>query len=96
MLYEVITNVGDLRVVWRWSAANFGPRPEARSEVTPLMVGGVIYATAGITRNIVAIDARSGETLWLWRPEEGERYDAAPRKMAGRGVAYWTDGRGVV
>jgi quinoprotein glucose dehydrogenase len=86
------SNVGDLRVVWRWSAANFGPRPEARSEVTPLMVGGVIYATAGITRNIVAIDARTGETLWIWRPDEGERFDAAPRKLSGRGVAYWADG----
>jgi quinoprotein glucose dehydrogenase len=87
------SNVGDLRVVWRWSAANFGPRPEARSEVTPLMIDGVLYATAGITRNIVAIDARTGETLWLWRPKEGERFDAAPRKLSGRGVAYWTDGR---
>jgi len=88
------SNVEDLRVVWRWSAANYGPRPESRNQSTPLMVDGVLYAPAGTTRNIVAIDARSGETLWLWRPEEGERYDAAPRKMAGRGVAYWTDGRG--
>jgi quinoprotein glucose dehydrogenase len=86
------TNVGDLRVVWRWSAANFGPRPEARSQVTPLMLDGVLYATAGVTRNIVAIDARTGQTLWLWRPDEGERFDASPRKLSGRGVAYWADG----
>jgi len=85
------SNVQDLRVVWRWSAANFGPRPEARGQVTPLMVGGVLYATAGTTRNIVAIDARSGQTLWMWNPDEGERFDAAPRKMSGRGVAYWDD-----
>ena len=88
------SNVGELEVVWRWSAANFGPRPEARSQITPLMVDGVLYATAGTTRSIVAIDARSGETLWVWRPDEGERFDAAPRKMSGRGVAYWTDGDG--
>ncbi|MDX1563540.1 MAG: PQQ-binding-like beta-propeller repeat protein, partial [Gammaproteobacteria bacterium] len=86
--------MADLRVVWRWSAANYGPRPEARGQVTPLMVDGVLYATAGVTRNIVAIDAASGQTLWLWRPNEGERFDAAPRKMSGRGVAYWTDGDG--
>ena len=87
-------NVGQLEVVWRWSAANFGPRPEARGQITPLMIDGVLYATAGTTRSIVAIDARSGETLWVWRPNEGERFDAAPRKMSGRGVAYWTDGNG--
>src|SRR5690606_2178351 len=49
------SNVGNLRVVWRWSAANYGPRPEARTETTPLMIGGVLYATAGVTRNIVAV-----------------------------------------
>ena len=86
------SNVADLQVVWRWDAANFGPRPEARNQSTPLMIDGVLYAPAGTTRSIVAIDARTGETLWVWRPDEGERYDAAPRKMAGRGVAYWTNG----
>ncbi len=85
-------NVGDLRVAWRWYAGNFGPRPESRSQTTPLMIDGVLYATAGVTRNIVAIDAASGETLWIWRPDEGERFDNAPRKMSGRGVGYWTDG----
>ncbi|HEX7081383.1 MAG TPA: pyrroloquinoline quinone-dependent dehydrogenase [Gammaproteobacteria bacterium] len=88
------SNVGDLRVEWRWYAANFGPRPEARSETTPLMIGGVLYATAGVTRNVVAIDAATGQTLWVWRPDEGERFEKAPRKSSGRGVAYWTDGEG--
>jgi len=85
-------NVGDLRVAWRWFAGNFGPRPEARSETTPLMIDGVLYATAGITRNVIAIDARSGETLWVWRPDEGARFQASPRKMSGRGVAAWRSG----
>lgn len=87
-------NVGDLRVVWRWYGGNFGPRPELKSETTPLMIGGVLYATAGVTRNVVAIDATNGETLWIWRPDEGQRFDAAPRKMSGRGVAFWSDGDG--
>ncbi len=85
-------NVGDLRVAWRWFAGNFGPRPEPRSETTPLMIDGILYATAGITRNVVAIDARTGETLWVWRPDEPERFAASPRKMSGRGVAAWRDG----
>jgi quinoprotein glucose dehydrogenase len=85
-------NFGELRVAWRWYAGNFGPRPESRSETVPLMVNGVLYATAGVTRNVVAIDAASGETLWVWRPNEGVRFDNAPRKMSGRGVAHWADG----
>jgi quinoprotein glucose dehydrogenase len=85
-------NVGQLRVAWRWYAGNFGPRPESRSETTPLMIDGVLYATAGVTRNVAAIDATTGETLWVWRPDEGERFENAPRKISGRGVAYWTDG----
>ena len=87
-------NVGELRIAWRWYAGNFGPRPEIKNETTPLMIDGVLYATAGTTRNVVAIDAASGETLWIWRPDEGERFDDSPRKMSGRGVAYWTDGEG--
>lgn len=87
-------NVGELRVAWRWYAGNFGPRPEIKNETTPLMIDGVLYATAGITRNVVAINAVNGETLWIWRPDEGERFDDSPRKMSGRGVAYWTDGQG--
>ncbi|HXH26152.1 MAG TPA: PQQ-binding-like beta-propeller repeat protein, partial [Vicinamibacterales bacterium] len=35
----------------------------------------------------------TGETLWIWRPDEGERFDRAPRKVH-RGVSYWTDGKG--
>jgi len=85
-------NVKDLKIAWRWYAGNFGPNPELKSETTPIMIGGVLYATAGVTRNVAAIDATSGETLWVWRPNEGDRFLAAPRKMAGRGVAYWSDG----
>jgi quinoprotein glucose dehydrogenase len=84
-------NVKDLKVAWRWHGGNFGPTPEQKSETTPLMIGGVLYATAGATRNVVAIDAGSGETLWIWRPSDGERFRTAPRRTSGRGVAYWRD-----
>ena len=86
------SNVKDLQIAWRWKADNFGPRPEGLNVTTPLMVNGVLYATAGTTRNVVAIDAESGQTLWMWRPQEGERFEESPRKNSGKGVAYWTDG----
>jgi len=88
------SNAAELEIAWRWSARNFGPNPFVRSATTPLMVGGVLYATAGTRRSVVAIDPGSGETLWTWRMDEGERLSSAPRANPGRGVSYWSDGDG--
>jgi quinoprotein glucose dehydrogenase len=79
--------------VWRWKAQNAGAVPEYNLQATPLMVNGVLYTTAGSRRHVVAIDAATGETLWMWRYDEGERGLKAPRHNH-RGVSYWTDGRG--
>jgi len=88
------SNVAKLEVAWRWSARNQGPNPNAASQTTPLFVNGVLYATAGMRRNVVAIDPETGETLWTYRMDERERLDGAPRANSGRGVSYWTDGKG--
>src|SRR5581483_11126423 len=82
-------NVSKLRIAWRWKADNFGPTPEFYFRVTPLMADGVLYTTAGIRRTVVAIDAATGETLWMYRLDEGARGTSAPRRSSGRGVAYW-------
>jgi quinoprotein glucose dehydrogenase len=87
-------NVRDLRIAWRWKTENFGGSPDYNYEATPLMVGGVLYTTAGSRRDVVAIDPATGETLWMFRHDEGSRALKAPiRPAAGRGVAYWTDGQ---
>ena len=88
------TNVGDLEIAWTWAALNQGPRPEGKNSSTPLMVDGVLYVTAGSRRNVVSLDAGTGEMLWMWRMDEGERARSAPRANSGRGVAYWSDGQG--
>ena len=85
-------NVKSLKIAWRWKTDNFGPTAEFNYEVTPLLVKGVLYATAGYRRAAVAIDPASGETLWTYRLDEGKRGDNAPRKNSGRGLAYWSDG----
>jgi quinoprotein glucose dehydrogenase len=82
------TNVHDLYIAWRWKSDNFGPTPEYNLEATPLMVDGVLYATAGLRRAVVAIDARTGETLWMYRLDEGPRSDTVQRRHSGRGVSY--------
>jgi len=86
-------NVGKLQVAWTWKAQNFGPRVDPNYEVTPLAVHGVLYLTAGMRRDTVAVDAATGETLWMYRLEEGPRGDHAVR-FNNRGVAYWTDNQG--
>jgi quinoprotein glucose dehydrogenase len=88
------SNAANLEIAWRWSAQNFGPNPRAQSQTTPLYVNGTLYATAGIRRSVVAIDPSNGETLWMWRMDEGDRVEDAPRVNPGRGIAYWSDGRG--
>jgi quinoprotein glucose dehydrogenase len=88
------TNVDDLEIAWTWAALNQGPRPEGKNSSTPLMVDGVLYVTAGSRRNVVSLDAGTGEMLWMWRMDEGERARSAPRANSGRGVAYWSDGQG--
>ena len=85
-------NVKNLRIAWRWKADNFGPRPQNNLEATPLMVGGILYTTAGVRPSVAAIDGATGETLWTYRFDEGARGDMAPRSVS-RGVEYWTDGK---
>jgi len=87
-------NVKNLQVAWTWRFDNYGSAASETltTETTPLMVNGVLYFTAGARRSVVAAKADTGETLWTWRPDEGARFDQAPRKVH-RGVAYWTDGR---
>jgi quinoprotein glucose dehydrogenase len=87
------SNFNTLEVAWRFKPDNLGPRPEFQFESTPLMVKGVVYTTAGSRRAVVALDAATGEMLWMHSENEGARGAAAPRQLSGRGLSYWTDGR---
>ncbi len=72
-----------------------GHRPlPTRLQATPLMVGGVLYFNTPLSQG-VAVDAATGETLWVYNPkgyEEGTPTMSNPWSQ--RGVAYWTDGAG--
>ena len=86
-------NFSKLEVAWRFKTESLGPRPEYQFESTPLMVHGVVYSTAGTRRAVVALDAATGEQMWMHSEREGARGEAAPRQLSGRGLSYWTDGR---
>ncbi len=87
-------NVNDLEVAWRWQAENSAERPFFNFESTPIMIGGVLYTSTGASE-VAAVDAATGETIWLYtpQPKPGAEDDPARRPQgSGRGVAYWTDG----
>ena len=87
------SNFSQLELAWSFKTDNLGSRPEYKLEGTPLMVKGVLYATGGTRRSVIALDAATGEVLWVHGEHEGARGTAAPRQLSGRGVAYWTDGK---
>ena len=77
-----IDNVRRLRAQWVFHSSN-----SDSMEVTPVVVGGVMYITSG--NDALALDARTGRVLWHHaRPlTEGLVDDAAAHHN--RGVALW-------
>jgi quinoprotein glucose dehydrogenase len=88
------SNFNKLEVAWRFKTDNLGTRPEYKLEGTPIMVKGVLYTTAGTRRSVVALDPKTGELRWVYSLREGQRAAIAPRQLSGRGLSYWTDGKG--
>ncbi len=102
-------NFSKLQIAWRWAPnippapPSLGGTAQGngdpvlamyKSEATPVMANGVLYESIGGQRNVAAIDAATGKQLWLWQGiDEQGRDRKAPRRNAGRGVSYWTDGR---
>src|SRR5476649_912485 len=78
------TNFNQLEVAWRFKTDNLGTRPEFKLEGTPLMVKGVIYATGGTRRSVVALDAKTGELIWVHAENEGARRQRAPSALRPR------------
>jgi quinoprotein glucose dehydrogenase len=95
------SNVARLEVAWRWSSPDnelmaiepqlSNPRMQPRShEVTPLAIGGRLYATTGFGQ-LVAIDPANGETLWTYDPEAWRAGRPTNLGFVHRGAAFWKD-----
>ena len=84
------SNFNNLELAWKFSTNSFGPRLDADYQSTPLVAKGRIYVTAGFRRDVVCLDAGTGEILWMHTHDEGERVGS--RGGPGLGVGYWTDG----
>ena len=98
------TNFDDLQIAWRWQSADAGLDLDAIREihedlslvnlkVTPLMVGGVLYVVTPL-RLAVALDAGTGETIWVHNPEviRDTSFSINSSNFSSRGGAYWRDG----
>jgi quinoprotein glucose dehydrogenase len=62
-------------------------------KATPLMIGGRLFLNTPTSIG-AAIDARTGETIWIYNPKSYEKGTTTmSARWNQRGVAYWTDGK---
>jgi len=87
-------NFNQLQLAWRLKTDFLGPRPDTLYSATPLLIDRVLYTTAGTRRAAVALNAATGEMLWMHTEDEGARGENSPRIGAGRGLAYWAGTNG--
>jgi len=81
--------VNDLKVAW---FADIESRSLRGVEATPIVIDGVMYVS-GPWSVVLALDARTGETLWAYDPEvEGATARKACCDVVNRGVAV-ADGK---
>src|SRR5258706_11022908 len=59
------SNFNKLEVAWRFKTDSIGNRPEFKLEGTPLMVNGVVYATAGSRRAASCLGPAPRGILWV-------------------------------
>jgi quinoprotein glucose dehydrogenase len=91
-------NVGKLKVAWTWESPDKPLQAQNRMlanfahEVTPLMVGGILYASTSLSQ-VAAINAKTGETVWVFDPQSYKSGRPTNLGFLHRGVGYWTDGR---
>ena len=60
------SNFNKLELAWHFKTDALGAHPEYKLEGTPLEVNGTVYTTAGSRRDVVALDAKTGELKWVY------------------------------
>ena len=76
-------NFNELEVAWSVKTDVLGARKEYQFEPTPLLVKGRLFLPAGSRRDCIALDAATGELLWMHRLDEGQRALNSPRQLSG-------------
>jgi len=87
-------NFTDMEVAWEWDGASFGA---ISGRSTPSLIDGKLITVAGNKRYVIAIDPKTGETIWSYREPDTPRAAYSMRADYGKGVGYANiDGRDVV
>ena len=87
-------NFHELEEAWVWDGASFNA---ASGRSTPSYVNGKIITVVGPRRYVVALDAKTGETIWSYGEPKTGRWEYSMRKDYGKGVAIAeVNGRKVV
>jgi glucose dehydrogenase len=78
-------NVAKLTVAWSYAMrpGGSGPAGGAFNQVTPIVIGDVMYLPAG--NRVVALDPETGKEIWTYQRPTG--------LVSARGVAYWAGDR---
>ncbi len=90
-------NVQHLEIVWSWETPdnaifrNDTRATAAEFKSTPIMVDGVLYISTSLGL-VAAIDAASGQQLWVFDTGSWTRGRHPNFNNNHRGVAYWSDG----
>jgi len=88
-------NVGELEVLWRWRSPDNDISVAQNSvfEATPLMIDGVLYTSTSFSQ-VAAIDAATGDTLWVYDPQSYQFARPPNNGFLHRGVSYHEDSQG--
>ncbi len=78
-------NVDQLEVAWMFETGDSFPGSEMQTN--PIVIGGIMYATTPKLK-VIALDAATGEQLWIFDPNAGN--DSSPR-FRHRGVVVTGD-----
>ena len=89
-LYSSLTqitreNVSQLEVAWTYDTGDKG-----EYQANNLIVNGVLY-TPSSTRKVIALNAATGNELWVWDPAEERSRKGSARQ---RGLVFWENARG--
>ncbi|MEE2777397.1 MAG: pyrroloquinoline quinone-dependent dehydrogenase [Acidobacteriota bacterium] len=95
----VASNIDLVGLAWRWASPD-NPIAAATEDrrmmpgaykATPLEIDGRLYVSTSLGQ-VAAIDAKTGETIWVFDTRSRESGRPNNSGFNTRGVAYWTDG----
>jgi len=82
-------NVKDLGFAWEYDASTYIGNVPRGLEATPIVVDGIMY-TSGAWGSVYALDAKTGQERWVYKPEVDAAYGRrACCDAVNRGVAVW-------